>query len=437
MNVLLLGSGGREHALAWKLAQSPLLGKLYAAPGNPGIAEAAELVELDSADHRAVIDFCRRHGIGLCVIGPEAPLVDGLADNLRTMGIATFGPNRIPAQLEGSKGFTKDLCAKHGIPTARYARASDRLAAEAALGDFGLPVVIKADGLAAGKGVIVAETAAEAEAALEAMFAGGFGGAGEAVVIEEFMAGEEVSFFALVDGETIVPFGSAQDHKRVGEGDTGPNTGGMGAYSPASIFTPKLERRVLDEIVRPTVHALAEAGTPFSGILYAGLMLTGEGPKLVEYNVRFGDPECQALMLRLESDLLALMLACAKGALAGAAAPRFSKDAALVVVMAAEGYPGSAAKGGAIAGLAQEGAEIFHAGTARRGAGLVADGGRVLGVAARGKSVAEAQAAAYRAVDGIDFPTGFCRRDIGWREIARSPTPSLRAKRSNPAGRSV
>jgi phosphoribosylamine---glycine ligase len=419
MNVLLLGSGGREHALAWKLAQSPLLGKLYAAPGNPGIAEEAELVDLDAADHRAVIDFCRRHAIGLCVIGPEAPLVDGLADNLRTMGVLAFGPNRAPAALEGSKGFTKDLCARVGIPTARYARASDRLAAEAALGDFGLPVVIKADGLAAGKGVIVAETEEQAESALETMFAGGFGDAGEAVVIEEFMHGEEVSFFALVDGETVVPFGSAQDHKRVGEGDTGPNTGGMGAYSPASIFTPKLERRVLDEIVRPTARALAAAGTPFSGILYAGLMLTPEGPKLVEYNVRFGDPECQALMLRLEDDLLALMLACAKGELAALKPPRFSKDAALVVVMAAEGYPGPPKKGGAIGGLDGMGAQVFHAGTARKGADLVADGGRVLGVAARGKSVAEAQAAAYRAVDAIDFPTGFCRRDIGWREIAR------------------
>jgi phosphoribosylamine--glycine ligase len=278
MNVLLIGSGGREHALAWKLAQSPLLSKLYAAPGNPGISEHAELADLDPADHRAIIDFCRRHGIGLAVIGPEAPLVDGLADNLRAMGIPAFGPNRIPASLEGSKGFTKDLCARHNIPTARYARASDRLAAETALEDFDLPVVIKADGLAAGKGVIIAESAAQAQAALDAMFDGGFGGAGEAIVIEEFMTGEEVSFFALVDGETIVPFGSAQDHKRVGEGDTGPNTGGMGAYSPASIFTPALEERAIKEILRPTVHALAEAGTPFSGILYAGLMLTREGP---------------------------------------------------------------------------------------------------------------------------------------------------------------
>jgi phosphoribosylamine--glycine ligase len=420
MNVLLIGSGGREHALAWKLAQSPGLSKLYAAPGNPGIAEAAELVALDPSDHRAVIDFCRRHAIGLVVIGPEAPLVDGLADNLRAMGILAFGPNRTPAQLEGSKGFTKDLCARHDIPTARYARASDRLAAETMIGDFGLPVVIKADGLAAGKGVIIAETEAEAAAALETMFDGGFGAAGEAVVIEEFMTGEEVSFFALVDGETVVPFGSAQDHKRVGEGDTGPNTGGMGAYSPASIFTPALEAQVMARIVRPTAHALAAAGTPFSGILYAGLMLTAEGPKLVEYNVRFGDPECQALMLRLDSDLLALMLATAKGELAGAEPPVFADDAALVVVMAAKGYPGTPKTGGAIAGLDAKAAKVFHAGTALKKGKLVAAGGRVLGVAARGASVKEAQAAAYRAVDKIDFPTGFCRRDIGWREVARA-----------------
>jgi phosphoribosylamine--glycine ligase len=423
MNVLLIGSGGREHALAWKLAQAPGLGTLYAAPGNPGIAALATCVDLDAADHRAAIDFCRRHAIGLVVIGPEAPLVDGLADNLRTVGVPVFGPNRIPAQLEGSKGFTKDLCAKHAIPTAGYARASDRLAAEAALGDFGLPVVIKADGLAAGKGVIIAETAAEAEAALATMFDGGFGGAGEAVVIEAFMTGEEVSFFALVDGETVLPFGSAQDHKRVGDGDTGPNTGGMGAYSPAAIFTPALEARVLDEIVRPTALALAAAGTPFSGILYAGLMLTADGPKLVEYNVRFGDPECQALMLRFDGDLLALMLATAKGALAAQPAPAFADDAALVVVMAASGYPGTPAAGGAIAGLdaaAATGAHVFHAGTALRDGALVASGGRVLGVAARGADVAAARALAYRAIAEIDFPTGFCRGDIGWREIARA-----------------
>ena len=418
MNVLLIGSGGREHALAWKLAQSPLMGKLFAMPGNPGIAEHAELVPADAADHRAVIDFCRRNSVSLVVIGPEAPLVDGLADNLRTMGILVFGPNRIPAQLEGSKGFTKDLCARHSIPTARYARASDRLAAEAAIEELGFPAVIKADGLAAGKGVVIAATAEEAKAALDAMFAGG----AAALVVEEYMEGEEVSFFALVDGATVLPFGSAQDHKRVGDGDTGPNTGGMGAYSPASIFTPALERRALDKIVRPTARALARAGTPYSGILYAGLMLTAEGPKLVEYNVRFGDPECQVLMMRLESDLLELMLATARGELGAAEPPRFSQDAALTVVMAAKGYPGTPEQGGAIGGLdaaAAAGAKIFQAGSALKRGKLVAAGGRVLSVTAAGKTVLEAQRTAYQAVEAIDFPSGFCRRDIGWREAKR------------------
>jgi len=368
-----------------------------------------------------VIQFCRDKAIGLVVIGPEAPLVAGLADALRAADIPAFGPDRFPAQLEGSKGFTKDLCTQAGIPTARYVRASDKAAALAALGDFDLPVVIKADGLAAGKGVIIAESPAEAEAALATMFDGGFGDAGEAVVIEEYMTGEEVSFFALVDGETVLPFGSAQDHKRVGDGDTGPNTGGMGAYSPASIFTPALEARVMDEIVRPTARALVQGGTPFSGILYAGLMLTAQGPKLIEYNVRFGDPECQALMLRLESDLLALMLATAKGELADTAPPRFADDASLVVVIAADGYPGTPRAGGTISGLDQDGATVFQAGTALREGRLVAAGGRVLGVGARAATVAEAQAAAYRAADGIDFADGFCRRDIGWREVARLP----------------
>ena len=422
MNVLLLGSGGREHALAWKLAQSPLLGKLFAAPGNPGIADHAELAAIDPADHRAVVDFCLKHSIELVVIGPEAPLVDGLADNLRTMGFAVFGPNRIPAQLEGSKGFTKDLCARRGIPTARYARASDRLAAEAVLEDFEPPLVIKADGIAAGKGVIIALTRAEADSALETMFEGGFGAAGSSVVIEEFLEGEEASFFALTDGETILPFGSAQDHKRVGDGDTGPNTGGMGAYSPASILTPRLETRVMDDIVRPTVEALAEQGSPYSGILYAGLMLTRKGPQLIEYNARFGDPECQVLMMRLESDLLGLLLAVAKGKLAEHPRPVFSKEAALTVVMAAKGYPGTPRKGGAIKGIEEaeaQGAKVFQAATALKGRKLVADGGRVLSVTARGKDLLQAQRAAYRAVDAIDFPSGFCRRDIGWREAAR------------------
>jgi phosphoribosylamine--glycine ligase len=416
MNLLLIGSGAREHALAWALAQSPMLGKLYAAPGNPGIAQHAELVSVDPADHRAVADFCIRHSIGLVVIGPEAPLVDGLADNLRTMGFRVFGPNKIPAQLEGSKGFTKDLCRRENIPTARYARASDRLAAEAALGDFSFPVVIKADGLAAGKGVVIAADAAEADAALASIFAG----TGGSVVIEEFLEGEEVSFFVVTDGETVLPFGSAQDHKRVGDGDTGPNTGGMGAYSPASIFTPEIEARTMDEIVLPTIRAMARQGTPYNGVLYAGLMLTAEGPKLIEYNARFGDPECQVLTMRLESDLLALMLAAAENRLAGAEPPRFSDDAALTVVLAAKGYPGAAEAGGRISGLDRvESAKVFHAGTRLQDGALVAGGGRVLSVTARGATVAEAQRAAYAAVDAIDFPSGYCRRDIGWREIAR------------------
>ena len=422
MNVLLIGSGGREHALAWKLAQSPKLGKLFAAPGNPGIAEHARLVDIDPADHRAVVDFCLKNSVEMIVIGPEAPLVDGLADNLRTMGFGVFGPNKIPAQLEGSKAFTKELCARNGIPTARYTTASDRLAAEAALEDFGFPVVIKADGLAAGKGVIIAENAQEAQAAVETMFDGGFGGAGSAVVIEEFMTGEEASFFALTDGETIVPFGSAQDHKRVGDGDTGPNTGGMGAYSPASILTPELEQRVMDEIVGPTVRALAERGAPYSGILYAGLMLTAEGPKLIEYNARFGDPECQVLMMRLESDLLQLICAAAKGKLADEEPPVFADEPALTIVIAANGYPGSPEKGGAIAGLEEaeaKGAKIFQAGTAEKDGLLVANGGRVLNVTAKAASVGEAQKIAYSAAEAVDFPSGFYRRDIGWREVAR------------------
>ncbi|MDP8912704.1 MAG: phosphoribosylamine--glycine ligase, partial [Pseudomonadota bacterium] len=400
MNVLLIGSGGREHALAWKLAQSPKLGKLFAAPGNPGIAEHARLVDIDPADHRSTVDFCLKNSVELIVIGPEAPLVDGLADNLRTMGFAVFGPNRVPAQLEGSKGFTKDLCARHGIPTARYVRASDRLAAEAALEDFSFPVVIKADGLAAGKGVIIAGSAAEADEALATMFDGGFGSAGSAVVIEEFLEGEEASFFALTDGKTILPFGSAQDHKRVGDGDTGPNTGGMGAYSPAFVLTAELEHRALVEIVEPTVRALAERGTPYSGVLYAGLMLTGEGPKLIEYNVRFGDPECQVLMMRLESDLLDLMTAVARGRLAELPPPSFADATALTVVMAADGYPEAPAKGGRIAGLdAVADAKIFQAGTSLAGGKLVSSGGRVLTVTALGTTISEARERAYSAIE--------------------------------------
>ena len=426
MNILLLGSGGREHALAWKLAQSRLLAAegdtLYAAPGNPGIADHAELVALDVKDHDAVVALCDDRRIGFVVIGPEAPLVDGLADSLRAAGLAVFGPSRAAAQLEGSKRFTKALCDRARIPTAGYAHTTSLGEALAALDGFAAPYVLKADGLAAGKGVVIAETRAEAEAALAEMFGGALGQAGAEVVIEEFMDGEEVSFFALTDGATIVPFGSAQDHKRVGDGDTGPNTGGMGAYSPAPVLTPALRGEVIERILAPTVRTLADEGTPYSGVLYAGLMLTAEGPKLVEYNCRFGDPECQVLMMRLESDLGEYLLACAESSLAALTRPNFSDDYALTVVMAANGYPGAPEKGGTISGIeAAEagGAKVFHAGTAIADGRLVAKGGRVLSVTARGASVREAQQAAYAAVDALAFPGGFCRRDIGWREIAR------------------
>jgi len=370
-----------------------------------------------------VIAFCEGRTIDLVVIGPEAPLVDGLSDSLRGAGVAVFGPSRAAARLEGSKGFTKDLCARAGIPTAGYVRTLSLADARRALDRFTAPFVLKADGLAAGKGVVIAADRAEAEAALVDMFGGQFGEAGAEVVIEEFMEGEEVSFFVLTDGAIIVPFGSAQDHKRVGEGDTGPNTGGMGAYSPARVLTPELRGEVMNRIIAPTVKALAEEGHPYSGVLYAGLMLTREGPKLVEYNCRFGDPECQVLMMRLVSDLGEYLLACADCSLGALPRPRFSDARALTVVMAANGYPGTPEKGGAIGGIERAeacGAQVFHAGTARDASGrLVADGGRVLSVTALGADVAEAQAKAYAAVDMIDFPTGFCRRDIGWREIGR------------------
>jgi phosphoribosylamine--glycine ligase len=419
MKVLLIGSGGREHALAWKLAQSPRLSKLYATPGNPGIAEHAELIDIEPHN---IVGFAREENVGLVVIGPEQPLVEGLADRLREEGILVFGPSAAAAQLEGSKGFTKDLCRRANIPTADYERFSDAGAAKAALPRFGLPVVIKADGLAAGKGVVIPTTAAEAEAAIDDMFGGGFGSAGAEVVIEQFLTGEEVSFFALTDGKTIVPFGSAQDHKRVGDGDTGPNTGGMGAYSPASILTPELEQRVMDEIVRPTVETMAAEGMPYSGVLYAGLMLTPEGPQLIEYNCRFGDPEAQVLMSRFDGDLVTLLADVAEGRLAEANVQPLADRIALTVVMAANGYPGTPAKGGTIRGIDRAealGARVFQAGTATAGEELVAAGGRVLAVTATGASVAEAQANAYRAVDRIDFPTGFCRHDIGWREVER------------------
>jgi len=420
-NVLLIGSGGREHALASKLSRSPRLGKLFVAPGNPGTAAIAENVVIDVTDHRAVVNFCRLTGIGLVVVGPEAPLVDGLADSLRGKGIAVFGPSAAAARLEGSKGFTKDLCARFGIPTGAYQRFNNAPKAKAYARTQGAPIVVKADGLAAGKGVTVAMTIEEALAAIDDCFEGAFGAAGAEVVIEEFLTGEEASFFCLCDGRTAVPLTSAQDHKRVGDGDTGPNTGGMGAYSPAPVMSPAVIERTMREIIEPTMRGMAEMGAPFTGILFAGLMIEEGAPRLIEYNVRFGDPECQAMMLRLEDDLLDLMEAAAHGALPNRPIA-WREETALVVVMAARGYPGTPEKGGEIAGIeAAEatGATVFHAGTAMRDGRLVANGGRVLNVCGLGSSVTEAQAAAYRGVDAIRFETGFCRRDIGWREAAR------------------
>ena len=416
MNILLLGSGGREDALAWRLRQSPSCGKLLAAPGNPGITRWAELVAIDPCDPGAVVAAAKEQGIDLVVVGPEAPLVAGVADALRDAGVAVFGPNAAAARLEGSKGFTKDLCRANNIPTADYVRADRASDALAALDRFGLPVVIKADGLAAGKGVTVAATREEAE---EAITAAGDG----PLVIEEFLEGEEASLFALVDGQTAVPLASAQDHKRVGEGDTGPNTGGMGAYAPAPVLTAQLEARAMDEIVRPTARAMAEAGTPFSGILYAGLMLTTDGPKLIEYNVRFGDPECEAIMPLIDGDFANLLHAVATGSLGEIGPPRLAPKHAMTVIVAARGYPGTPASGGLIreieAAEQVEGVTVFHAGTALGEQGLVAKGGRVLAVTAVADSFANARARAYRAVDQIDFADGFHRRDIGWRELER------------------
>ena len=404
------------------MAQSPSCAKLYAAPGNPGIEAHAECVGIASDDLDGLVAFCTAHAIDFVVVGPEAPLVAGLVDRLRARGIAAFGPGAAAAQLEGSKGFTKDLCARAAIPTAGYRRCTSAADALAALGDFALPVVIKADGLAAGKGVIIAETRADAEVAVADMFDGAFGGAGAEVVIEEYMTGEEASFFALSDGTNVMAFGSAQDHKRVGDGDVGPNTGGMGAYSPAPVLTADLEAQVMDRIIRPTVATLAAEGTPYVGVLFAGLMLTDMGPKLIEYNARFGDPECQVLMMRYAGDLAALLYAASTGALADAPPPAFASDYALTVVMAANGYPATPERGGAIHGIADAesgGVRVFHAGTARDGDTIVAAGGRVLNVTATGRTVTEAQARAYAAVDKLDFASGFCRRDIGWREVAR------------------
>jgi phosphoribosylamine---glycine ligase len=428
VRVLLLGSGGREHALAWALSASPLLTKLYAAPGNPGICSLAEYVPLDVTDHAAIVALCRVERIDLVVVGPEAPLVAGLVDDLSASGIRAFGPTRAAAALEGSKGFTKDLCREAGIPTAAYAVFSDCDEALAYVAAQPLPLVVKADGLAAGKGVVIASTHAEAEDAVRSMFAGAFGEAGMSIVVEEFLEGEEASFFALSDGRNVIPFGTAQDHKRAFDGDKGPNTGGMGAYSPAPAMTDALVERAMREIVEPTVAALARRGIAYRGVLYAGLMLTADGPKLIEYNCRFGDPECQVLMLRLRDDLLTILSAAVDGVL-DRISVRWRDDAALAVVMAARGYPGDYPKGSPIKGLEKAsevpGATIFHAGTALVGDRLVANGGRVLDVCGMGVDFAAARAAAYGAVDHVDWPEGFCRRDIGWRalQFGRDPAP--------------
>jgi phosphoribosylamine--glycine ligase len=422
MNVLLIGSGGREHALAWKIAASPLLGKFFCAPGNPGIAEHAICLDLDVTDHKAVVELCRDREIALVVVGPEAPLVAGLADKLEQAGIPVFGPGAAAAQLEGSKGFTKDLCDRYGIPTGAYMRLNNAPKAKAYARQIGAPIVIKADGLAAGKGVTVAQTLDEAFAAIDDCFEGAFGEAGAEVVVEEFLVGEEASFFCLCDGTNALPLGTAQDHKAVGDGDTGPNTGGMGAYSPAPVMTDDLVQRTMDEIINPTLHGMSEMGMPFKGVLYAGLMITDRGPQLIEYNVRFGDPECQVLMMRLKDDILMLMKAAVDGLLWTMSA-RWREEAALCVVMAANGYPGDYRKGTPINNLkeasAPEHTEIFQAGTALDGDQLVASGGRVLGITALGSSVRDAQQKAYSAVDLIEWDDGFCRWDIGWRAVAR------------------
>lgn len=420
MKVLLIGSGGREHALAWKLAQSPKLTALYAAPGNPGIAEHAEIASLDVDDHGAVAEFCLTNGIDFVVVGPEGPLVAGLADVLRAKNIVVFGPSAAAAQLEGSKGFTKDICARYNIPTGAYRRFTNGEEAKAYVTEQGAPIVVKADGLAAGKGVTVAMTEDEALAAIDDCFDGAFGAAGAEVVVEAYLDGEEASFFCLSDGKTALALATAQDHKRVGDGDTGPNTGGMGAYSPAPVMTPEMVERTMKEIIEPTIRGMAESGHPFTGVFFAGLMITQKGPELIEYNVRFGDPECQVLMMRLKSDLLELLYAAATGTLNQVEA-LWSDDVALTVVMASKGYPAAYDKNTPIAKLPAtgRGEKIFHAGTAIKDGQLVATGGRVLNVTAIGHNVREAQAGAYSLVEGIEWDNGFCRRDIGWRAAAR------------------
>ncbi|MBB3568215.1 phosphoribosylamine--glycine ligase [Rhizobium sp. BK491] len=420
MRVLLIGSGGREHALAWKLAQSPLMTEFYAAPGNPGIAEHATLAPIDIDNHDAVVAFCKDKAIDFVVVGPEAPLVAGIADALRAADIAVFGPSAAAAQLEGSKGFTKDICARYNIPTGAYQRFNNAPKAKAYVRAQGSPIVVKADGLAAGKGVTVAMTIDEALAAIDDCFEGAFGEAGAEVVIEAYLDGEEASFFCLCDGKHALALATAQDHKRVGDGDTGPNTGGMGAYSPAPVMTPELVERTMKEIIEPTMRGMAENGHAFSGVFFAGLMITAKGPELIEYNVRFGDPECQVLMMRLKSDLLPMLYACANGTLDQVTA-EWSEDPALTVVMASKGYPGSYAKNTPIAALPadSEGEKVFHAGTGLKDGALVATGGRVLNITATGKTVGEAKERAYALANKVKWDNGFYRHDIGWRAVER------------------
>ncbi|MFD2261627.1 phosphoribosylamine--glycine ligase [Lacibacterium aquatile] len=421
MKVLVVGGGGREHALVWKLKASPLVSSLYCAPGNPGIANSATCVPIAASDVAGIVDFAKQEGIGFVVVGPEEPLTLGIVDALAEAGIPAFGPDKSAARLEGSKGFMKDLAAKAGVPTAKYQRFTDAEAAKAYIRAEGAPIVVKADGLAAGKGVTVALTVDEAIAAVsEAMEDGRFGAAGAEVVVEEFLEGEEVSFFALVDGKTALPLIGAQDHKRAFDGDQGPNTGGMGAYSPAPIFTLEMERRTMEEIVLPTVRTMAAEGCAFKGVLFAGLMITKAGPKLIEYNVRFGDPECEVLMRRMQSDLFPLLVASQKGTL-GDVDVRWWEDPALVVILAGAGYPGEPKKGGEITGIeaadSVDGVMTFHAGTTTKDGKLVANGGRVLAVTAMAPTLAEARTAAYAGVDKIQWADGFCRRDIAWRAL--------------------
>ncbi len=420
MNILILGGGGREHALAWAVLQNPKCDKLIVAPGNAGIAAIADCASLDILNGAAVVNFCEENAIDFVIVGPEAPLAAGVADRLRDAGFLVFGPSEEAAKLEASKSFTKEICDAAKAPTAGYGHFTDADAAKAYIRQQGAPIVVKADGLAAGKGVIVAMDEDTALAAIDDMFGGEFGSAGAEVVIEEFMEGEEASYFILVDGETCLPIGTAQDHKRVGEGDTGLNTGGMGAYSPAPVLSDEIAEKAMEEIIKPTMKAMADRGTPYQGVLYAGLMIKDGQPRLVEYNVRFGDPECQVLMLRLGAQALDLMQACAEGRL-GEAQVNWADDHAMTVVMAAKGYPGTYEKGSVIKGLdtlPETSSEMcFHAGTGEKDGQIVATGGRVLNVTARGATLKEAADRAYAMVDRIDWPEGFCRRDIGWRAL--------------------